>query len=68
MKRNKYKDYLWYTALAVFIVCVIEGIFFYAMLADYPNLVFEGHSTDYQTEACLRHGYIDKKFSACWSK
>ncbi|MFQ9482545.1 MAG: class II D-tagatose-bisphosphate aldolase non-catalytic subunit [Oscillospiraceae bacterium] len=26
-----------------------------AMLADYPNLVFEGHSTDYQTEACLRH-------------
>ncbi|MDD5829384.1 MAG: hypothetical protein PUD10_09555 [Lachnospira sp.] len=29
MKRNKYKDYLWYTALAVFIICVIEGIFFY---------------------------------------
>ena len=29
MKRNKYKDYLWYTALAVFIICVIEGVFFY---------------------------------------
>ena len=29
MKRNKYKDYLWYTALAVFIICVIERIFFY---------------------------------------
>lgn len=29
MKRNKYKDYLWYTALAIFIICVIEGVFFY---------------------------------------
>ena len=29
MKRNKNKDYLWYTALEVFIICVIEGIFFY---------------------------------------
>lgn len=27
MKRNKYKDYLWYTALAVFIICVIEAYF-----------------------------------------
>ena len=26
---QEYKDYLWYTALAVFIICVIEGIFFY---------------------------------------
>ena len=25
------------------------------ILADYPGLVFEGHSTDYQTTACLRH-------------
>lgn len=29
MKRNKYKDYLWYTALAVFILCIIEGILYY---------------------------------------
>ena len=29
MKRNKYKDYLWYTALAVFILCIIEGIMYY---------------------------------------
>ena len=28
MKRNKYKDYLWYTALAVFIICVIEAHIF----------------------------------------
>ena len=37
MKRNKYKDYLWYTALAVFIICVIEGVFFYHIVAE--NLV-----------------------------
>lgn len=29
MKRNKYKDYLWYTAIAVFVICVLEGIFYY---------------------------------------
>lgn len=29
MKRNKYKDYLWYTALAVFILCIIEGVMYY---------------------------------------
>lgn len=29
MKRKKYKDYLWYTALAVFILCVLEGIMYY---------------------------------------
>lgn len=29
MKRNKYKDYLWYTALAVFILCIIEGLMYY---------------------------------------
>lgn len=29
MKRNKYKDYLWYVTLAVFVLCVIEGIMYY---------------------------------------
>ena len=29
MKRNKYKDYLWYTALPVFILCIIEGVMYY---------------------------------------
>ena len=29
MKRNKYKDYLWYTALVVFILCIIEGVMYY---------------------------------------
>lgn len=29
MKRNKYKDYLWYTALVVFVLCIIEGLMYY---------------------------------------
>ena len=29
MKRNKYRDYLWYTTLVVFAICVIEGIMYY---------------------------------------
>ena len=29
MKRNKYKDYLWYVALAVFVLCILEGIMYY---------------------------------------
>lgn len=29
MKRQKYRDYLWFVATAVFVICVIEGIFYY---------------------------------------
>lgn len=29
MKRNKYRDYLWYTALAIFVLCILEGIMYY---------------------------------------
>ncbi len=29
MKRKKYKDYIWFVAVAVFLICVAEGIMYY---------------------------------------